>query len=541
MTTALASGGLAATLAVASPAGAQPAASPRLLLRLFHTSDRCTACHNGLVGPAGEDLSIGSDWRGSMMANSARDPYWQAAVRREVLEHPQAQAAIEDKCSTCHMPMARTTVATAGGVGAVFAHLAPGAGATELGRLAADGVSCALCHQIGPERLGEEESLDGGYVVDTARRWGERRIFGPYQVDPGRTRIMHSATELVPTEASHLQGSELCATCHTLYTQALGPDGEVVGVLPEQVPYQEWLHSAYRETASCQSCHLPVVEADVPISAVLGEPRSGFSRHQFRGGNFLVIRMLNRYRAELGVVALPQELEAAAQRTVEHLQSRSARLEIERAAIAGGRLEIIVRIENLAGHKLPTAYPSRRAWIHLTVSDGGGATLFESGAFDSSGRIRGNDNDEDGSRFEPHHLEITTADQVQIYEAIMVDHQGEVTTGLLSGVRFAKDNRVLPNGFDKATAGDDIAVRGGAHQDADFGEGADRIRYRVDLGDAAGPFRVGAELWYQPIAWRWARNLRVHRAAEIERFARYYDDMAASSALALSAAAAVVE
>ena len=43
---------------------------------------------NGLVSPAGEDVSIGVSWRSSMMANSARDPYWQAAVRREVLHHP---------------------------------------------------------------------------------------------------------------------------------------------------------------------------------------------------------------------------------------------------------------------------------------------------------------------------------------------------------------------------------------------------------------------------------------------------------------------
>lgn len=37
----------------------------------------------------------------------------------------------------------------------------------------------------------------------------------------------------------HLQSSELCATCHTLYTHALGPGGEVIGELPEQVPYLE--------------------------------------------------------------------------------------------------------------------------------------------------------------------------------------------------------------------------------------------------------------------------------------------------------------
>ena len=48
---------------------------------LFQTSSDCLACHNGLTTPAGEDVSIGVQWRASMMANSSRDPYWHAAVR----------------------------------------------------------------------------------------------------------------------------------------------------------------------------------------------------------------------------------------------------------------------------------------------------------------------------------------------------------------------------------------------------------------------------------------------------------------------------
>jgi hypothetical protein len=63
-------------------------------LSLFTTSDNCIACHNVLVTPQGEDVSIGASWRSTMMANSARDPYWQAGVRRETIDHPMHSAAI---------------------------------------------------------------------------------------------------------------------------------------------------------------------------------------------------------------------------------------------------------------------------------------------------------------------------------------------------------------------------------------------------------------------------------------------------------------
>ena len=64
---------------------AAAAKAPAPLPRLFFTSDRCVACHNGIVTAQGEDISFGTSWRPSMMANSARDPYWQASVRRETL------------------------------------------------------------------------------------------------------------------------------------------------------------------------------------------------------------------------------------------------------------------------------------------------------------------------------------------------------------------------------------------------------------------------------------------------------------------------
>src|SRR4051812_2521115 len=58
----------------------------------FHTADRCVACHNGLKTPKGEDVSIGLQWRASVMGKSARDPYWQGSGCPEAVGYPPARA-----------------------------------------------------------------------------------------------------------------------------------------------------------------------------------------------------------------------------------------------------------------------------------------------------------------------------------------------------------------------------------------------------------------------------------------------------------------
>src|SRR6185503_14048865 len=116
--------------------------------------------------------------------------------------------------------------------------------------LALDGVSCSLCHQIQPEGLGTEASFSGGFRVDSVTAPGERRVFGPFETDPGRLRVMHSASSFRQTEATHLRESEVCATCHTLRTEAVG--AAAGARLPEQMPYLEWRASSFRSQRTCQ-------------------------------------------------------------------------------------------------------------------------------------------------------------------------------------------------------------------------------------------------------------------------------------------------
>lgn len=512
-------------------------ASPQKKLQpSFHTADRCMACHNGLKTSAGQDISIGFNWRASIMGNSARDPYWQASVRREDIDHPESKAEIEDGCADCHMPIARYQARQQGRLGEVFAHL-PFERDPEKSAAAEDGVSCSICHQIGKEKLGTRESFNGGFVIDPPRSRDDHAEYGPYVIQAGHARIMQSSTGgFRPTAAEHIRDSALCATCHTLYTKSLSAGGKEIGLFPEQMPYQEWLHSDYPRRESCQTCHMPEIPSDVAISAVLGVPRQGARQHTFVGANFLVLRMLNLYRDDLSVHAMPTELTEAAEGTIDFLQSRSARISIRSVDIASDEMHADVLVENLSGHKLPTAFPSRRAWIHLRVRDQKGRTIFESGALNPDGSIAGNDNDSDPARFEPHYREIKSSDEVQIYEPILADQLGRVTTGLAAAVGYLKDNRLLPDGFQKETADKDIAVVGDAAQDPNFTDSGDLVRFSVPLNNTGGPFHVEAELWYQPIGFRWSHNLNAYQAPETARFIKYYDSMPSATALILARA-----
>jgi hypothetical protein len=169
-----------------------------------------------------------------------------------------------------------------------------------------------------------------------------------------------------------------------------------------------------------------------------------------------------------------------------------------------------MHVVNLTGHEMPTGYPSRRAWLHVAVHDA------------------------DAAAVERHYDEIRRDDEVQIYESVMADTKGAVTTALLQATRYVKDNRLLPRGFDKATAQADVAVRGSALEDRTFTGGGDRVRYVVPLEPARGPFAIDVELRYQPIGFRWAQNLVRYDSPEPRRFVAYFDSMARSSSVVIA-------
>ncbi len=488
----------------------------------FSGAGLCAACHVGLKDQTGTDVSMPTAWRSTMMANAGKDPVWQAKVSSEVARFPALQAVIEKKCTTCHMPMAETQAVAEGkpvsALGDGF--LNP---AHPLHAAALDGVSCTLCHQLRDRDFGQMASFSGGYFVDTSTNPPDRPIFGPYE-DPV-AEIMQASTGFVPVYGAHMESAEHCATCHNLYTPYVDAQGNILGEFPEQTPYTEWQHSSFGGSAtSCQSCHMPLAQGGVVISTVPPNlpARQPFYQHFFVGGNAFMLQILSDWGGELEVTADAEHFATTRARVADQIGQRSATLTLQSLELKDGVLTARLQVAPLTGHKFPASFPSRRAWLHVTVTDAAGQMVFESGRHNPDGTITGNDADADPAAYEPHYDVITQPDQVQIYEPIMGAHEGKVTYTLLRGARYLKDNRLLPVGADKAKLPADIAVYGEAADDVNFVGGGDLITYQVDVKAATGPFTFNAELLYEPLSYQFVQDLLQDKTPLTDRFGGYY-------------------
>ncbi len=334
-------------------------------------------------------------------------------------------------------------------------------------------------------------------------------------------RSMGNLSGFIPEQSSHIQDSAVCGTCHTLYTPYVDAAGKVLGLFPEQMTFPELIEGAVDQ--SCQDCHMPLVDGETSVSTMHGTPRSNVNQHQFVGGNDYMLTIMSVFGEALELTASSDDVEATRGRILAQLENDSISLGFGAPEWEGDVLTSTVLLGNVTGHKLPTGFPSRRAWLHATLTAADGSVVFESGAWTPDGAIIGNENDTDPAAYETHYDVIADPGQVQIYEAIMVDSDGDVTTTLLRAAAYAKDNRLLPGAFDKATAPADIGVYGAALDDVNFAGTTDTVSYVIDTAGFEGPFTFTVEVLYQSIAYRWADNLRGSDGAEVERFLGYYD------------------
>jgi len=487
---------------------------------VFSTAHTCATCHSNDDGAdamrdaEAREIGMQDLWQGTMMANSARDPLWRAAVAAEVAATPDAAAAIEAKCTRCHAPMGSEDAARSGETLA----LATLREDSDRGDLSRDGVSCTLCHQVGDENFGEESSFGGNYLIP-----GDGRIYGPH--DDPHDHPMEQHTNYTPVSSQHVMESALCATCHTLETHSLDASGGATGgTVMEQAPYLEWLASDFSRGAaesaqSCQDCHLPTAdEDDRRISVAIARSpgghdmgsigdRSPYGRHVLVGGNTLVPQMLRDWPDVLN-----PEADAAAFDAV--IASARAQLKVAgsvsvETSRAGETLDVTVNVANLSGHKLPSGIPTRRAWLRVVVRDASGAAVFASGEVNDAGAIVDAAGEPlaselAGGPLQPHRDVIDASDQAQVYEAVLADGAGAPTWTLMRGEGWAKDTRLLPLGWRDP---DPRIVPVGAEGDANFSGGGDVVHYAAALAGSEGPWEVSVSLLYQPLSTRHAAEL----------------------------------
>ena len=309
--------------------------------------------------------------------------------------------------------------------------------------LGKDGVSCTVCHQISSENLGTDASFTGGFKFND-----KSEIYGPH-ANPV-TMPMQRHVAYTPTKADHILSSAMCATCHTVITESFDKQGSPTHAqLHEQVPYLEWRNSIFNDEVetnkttarSCQSCHVPQTDVDGnTISTRLAHnpggrdfpflnPRKPYGRHTFAGGNVFMTQLLRDNRQTLGIVTPADAYDRVIAESRKMLQRDTAKLSISSIETAASATIVSVSIENLSGHKFPTAYPSRRAWLEFTVRDNQGSVVFESGRVNERGEITDGHGQAIATEIahgpiQPHFDTISSPQQVQIYETFMQDTEG---------------------------------------------------------------------------------------------------------------------
>ncbi|HWR84307.1 MAG TPA: PKD domain-containing protein [Candidatus Deferrimicrobium sp.] len=488
--------------------GSQPGESGQI-----ETPDKCDNCHGGYdqaVEPA-------FNWRGSMMAQAARDPLFYACLAIANQDAPQSG----DLCIRCHS------------VGWLEGRSIPTDGSA-LNLNDRQGVQCDFCHKlVKPTPLGVNPyPADAAYTSGTYPQ--DQSYLGTLsQIPPTSGNGMYVADAnnakrgpFIDAQARHQKfyspfhkDAALCGTCHDVSNPAFTRDAEGKyqpnsfdapapsfdprSMFPIERTYSEWLMSSFNSPAgiyapqfggnkqyvsTCQDCHMRDVTGYGCNKA--GAPRrTDLPLHDMTGGNTFIPGLVAQlYPAEVSSAALG----AGVQRARDMLQ-KAASLDLT-ITPSGTGSSALVRVTNETGHKLPSGYPEgRRIWINLKAYDGAGTLLKESGAYDSTTGVLTHDAD------------------VRIYEIKPgISATLAPVVGLPTGPSFHfvlnneifSDNRIPPRGFTNANF---IMIQsppvGYSYADGQFW---DETSYSLP----AGTVTITATLYYQTLSKEYVEFLR---------------------------------
>lgn len=551
----------------------------------FLTSSQCLGCHGAsrenlafLFADSKKkpvNLSPYTEWRASMMGLAGRDPIFHAQLESEKTLYPSRREFFDNTCYRCHGVMGQRQVNL--DRHQPFEHqmvyALPDEPDGKYGALARDGISCAACHQMAKDGLGTPAVFTGQFKQDPPDA-----VNGPY--DQVATLPMKQALGVTPRFGDQIKTSALCGSCHTVILPVFNSKGEAVldqagkpKEFHEQMTYPEWQNSIYqneresmnRETArTCQDCHMqkqflnrqllyrvanieddtyPFVDYRAPDKELTLRVRDQFSRHTLIGLNQFGLMMFQQFPSILGIRTADYMFDegmlgllTAQNSSTDLARNETAKIEVTSLETKGGNLEAEVRVENLAGHGLPSGVGFRRAFLTFEVLDAQGKVIWASGRTNQAGAIvKGTSEDILPSEFfydpatgkevfQPHYETITDESQVQIYEEVIEDAQGKITTSFTALDHVLKNNRLLPKGWRRdGPYGEFTAPHGDAERDPEYinpagASGADRIVYRIPAARASGAASVRVTLNYQAIPPSYLRDrFTIGKGAETER------------------------
>jgi hypothetical protein len=438
--------------------GSQPGQSGNL-----EHPEKCDNCHGGYdtaVEPA-------FNWRGSMMAQAMRDPFFMACMAVSNQDAPD----VGDLCIRCHSP-----------AGWLEGRSVPTDGSA-LNNNDMEGVQCDFCHKfVAPTELGvnpyagDPDYTSDTYPMDqtylgTLLQIPSTSANGMYIVDGANAKrgpFVDAAARHQMAYSPFHRDAGLCGTCHDVsnpvYTRnpddtyspndfdTPPPDDDPYAQFPVERTFSEWKMSEYASTgvhapqfagnkadgivSTCQDCHMQDVSG-VGCNKRGAPTRPDLPLHDLTGGNTVVpVWVAALYPEAINQAAL----DAGIARATAMLQ-KAATLTLDVQPQGDGYVAN-VRVTNETGHKLPSGYPEgRRIWLNVQVLGTSGAVIYESGAYDFGSGVLTHDAD------------------AKIYEIKPgVDEVISGVTGIPEGPSFHfvlnnkifSDNRIPPRGFTNA-------------------------------------------------------------------------------------------
>jgi hypothetical protein len=359
-----------------------------------------------------------------------------------------------------------------------------------------EGVQCDTCHRM-YDNAKRDSLFDGstlaagnaGYLVD---------LTNPFDGPNGKPTTVHEDFQ---------KSGDFCGTCHDVTNPLI--DTQTPGASPGmkhpiERTYTEWYWSGYRNTKRCQTCHEPM---------------------RFQGAQTWLLYPglsdlwgdIDQKWVDKGYIldaSRAPHLEAGAQRNRKFMNESAASISFvgtPSSTTAGLPMEVMIKVVNNTGHKLPTGFgEGRQMWLHIKAVDDKGNVLFEDGALDASGHL------------------MRTAGVTKVYEQRILakgydflDKDGDgVTSHEEQEFHFVlmnyieKDNRIPPKGYNKAAyQADGAFIIPFDPKDTDYADGQnwDITPYTFTVpATTVKQMTVTATLYYQTFNKEYAEFLRDH-------------------------------